>query len=62
MDSICDRFFPGVRIGPPMGVPPAYDLRTIHASVLGGHGLYHLTAEQVLRDMEEFVTEERADR
>ena len=62
MESIRDRFFPDARIGPRMSVPLAYDLRTIHASVLGGHDGYHLTAGQVLRDMEEFVMQERARR
>ena len=60
MAAIHDRFFAGVTIAPPVANPPRYDLRSIHDAVLGGHGGYHLSADQVFQELEIFIAEAKA--
>ena len=60
MGAIHDRFFADVTIAPPVANPPRYDMRSIFDAVLGGHGGYHLSADQVFQELEIFITEARA--
>lgn len=60
METIRTRFFPEVAVGAPVAMPPLYDLRSIHDTLLGGRGGYHLSTGQVLAEMADFVTGEAA--
>lgn len=60
MGAIHDRFFADVTIAPPVAKPPRYDMRSIFDEVLGGHGGYHLSANQVFQELETFIAEARA--
>jgi hypothetical protein len=62
METIRARFFPEVAVGAPVDAPPFYDLRSIHDTLLGGRGGYHLSAGQVLAEMADFVAGEAARR
>ena len=62
MATIRDRLFPGVAIGAAVASPPLYDLRTVHDTVLGGRGGYHLAAAEVLAELTNFVESERGAR
>jgi hypothetical protein len=54
--DIVDRFFPGAPVGePPAGGSPCYDIRTLHASVMGGSGGYMQDHAEVMRRMETFI-------
>jgi len=55
MAAIRTRFFPDVLIAEPTALPPCYDLRTIHDTLLGGQKGYHLNAQSVLREMAAFL-------
>jgi hypothetical protein len=57
MEAIRTRFFPDVTIAAPVASPPRYDLRSIHAALLGGRGGYHLDAAAVFREMAAFLAE-----
>jgi hypothetical protein len=58
METIRRHFFPEVAVGAPVATPPLYDLRSIHDTLLGGRGGYHLSAGQVLAEMADFVAGE----
>jgi hypothetical protein len=60
MGAIHDRFFADVTIAPPVANPPRYDLRSIHDTVLGGHGGYHLSADRVFQELGTFIAEARS--
>lgn len=59
MELIRRRFFPEVAIGPRLDAPPLYDLRSIHAALLGGSAGYHLRAAAVLDELASFIAAER---
>ena len=58
--EIRDRFFPHVPLGAVVPDPPRYDVRSVHDTVLGGHGGYHFSAGQVLLELGSFLAEPRA--
>jgi len=60
MESIRRRFFPAVKIADPVPTPPFYNLRTIHDSLLGGAGGYHLSSDQVMSEISDFLASEAA--
>jgi nucleoside-diphosphate-sugar epimerase len=60
MEDIRARFFPAVQIGPPASSPPRYDLRSIHDSLLGGHGGYHFSRRQIFDEMAAFIAQAKA--
>ena len=60
MEDVRARFFPTVQIGVPVSSPPQYDLRSIHDSVLGGHGGYHFTRSQIFDEMAAFIAQAKA--
>jgi len=59
--AIHERFFPEVPIGAAVPTPPLYDLRSIHDALLGGRGGYHLSAEEVIRELESYFVEAKAE-
>ena len=60
MSEIADRYFPGQLRSRELGTPPAhYDMRTLHASLLGGNGGYHYTRAQVLDGIGAFLERSR---
>jgi hypothetical protein len=58
--TIVNKMFPDRRIGPAEGVHPLYDMRTVHSSLLGGEGHYHLNEGEVLAHLTDFVEAERS--
>jgi nucleoside-diphosphate-sugar epimerase len=44
----------------PKSLPPRYDVRTMHAALLGGHGRYLESKAEVLAGIASFVANERA--
>ncbi len=60
MGEIVDRFFAGVAVGAPVLPAPRYDMRTLHAPLLGGAGDHHLTAVQSLDAIGTYVAAVRA--
>lgn len=59
-ETIAETFFPGSRIGVTDMSGPKYDMRTIHAEVLGGKGIYHMDSATVLADLGAFIARERS--
>lgn len=57
--DIIGRFFPRVPTGEQVLPAPHYDVRTRHAAVLGGVGDYHLSAPQVLTELDTFLAKAR---
>jgi hypothetical protein len=56
MKTIGDRFFPGkLRVMSPTSLTPSYDVRTLYADCLGGHGAYHFDANQVLAAIQNYL-------
>jgi dTDP-4-dehydrorhamnose reductase len=55
METIRSRFFPASQIAAPVPNPPCYDLRSNFASTLGGENGYHLDAETILSEMNNFL-------
>lgn len=53
--DIQSRFFPDLAIGGAAGPTLVYDNRTIHSTVLGGPGPYHLSADEVMTDLAAYL-------
>lgn len=56
MDEIVARFFPHSAIGPRDLAGAVYDMRTRHASLLGGKLDYHLVRAQVMEEIASYVS------
>ena len=54
--EIRDRFFPGKVLGGEGPPPLSYDMHSIHASVRGGRSGYLYSREQVLLDLDDYLT------
>jgi hypothetical protein len=52
---VLDSFFPGKRVGKPGLAEVHYDIRTLHSAAFGGPAGYVCGAEEVLRDLGQFV-------
>ena len=59
-EEIHKLFFPDVSIGSYDLVAPRYDMRTRYAHLLGGDGCYHLSAKQVMNELNLFINNERS--
>lgn len=57
---IVDRFFSDKIIGENAGAAASYNMTTSYASLFGGQNGYIQSAENVLADMERYITSERA--
>jgi nucleoside-diphosphate-sugar epimerase len=55
MAELQTRWFPAAVLAQPVVSPPVYDIRSIHADVLGGSGPYQLSAAQVFSAMDRFL-------
>ena len=53
--AIATRFFPQAVLAPPGAMPPAYDMRTDHAALLGGRGDYHLDRATVMQALDDYL-------
>jgi nucleoside-diphosphate-sugar epimerase len=60
MGDIAARFFPSLEIGPAGGPGPRYNVRSLHAALLGGAAGYHLTGDQALEEIGHYVAVVRA--
>ncbi|OLP52780.1 hypothetical protein BJF92_07275 [Rhizobium rhizosphaerae] len=58
--AIVDMFFPGTAIGAPSPAAPRYDMRTLHAPLLGGEGDYHIDRATMLGELKRFIEGARA--
>ena len=59
-EEIHKLFFPDVTIGRSDLLAPRYDMRTRYAHLLGGEGCYHLSAKQVITELNLFINKERS--
>ena len=57
--DIVEMFFPDAVVGAPRQPAPDYDLRTLHAELLGGADGYHFSRATVLDELERYITAER---
>lgn len=57
--NIVAQFFSRSKVGKEVVPAPRYDMRTRHAAVLGGVGDYHLSASEVMAELETFLAEAR---
>lgn len=56
MHEIGDKFFPGkLRTSAAVSSSMRYDVRTQHAKLLGGEGLYHFSSDQVLSGIQSYL-------
>lgn len=53
------RFFPQAQVGAKAGSVVHYDVRTKHATALGGHGGYILTKSEVMQALSAYLASER---
>lgn len=53
--DIAKALFPQVLLGPAAYPAPAYDMHTLHASLLGGTGHYHISASEIMERLKGFV-------
>jgi len=53
--EIRDRFFPGKTLGGEGPPPPSYDMKSLHASVWGGHDGYLYSKEQVFSQLGDWL-------
>jgi len=56
--EIRDRYFAGKRLGGEGPPPPSYDMKSLHASVWGGHDGYLYSKEQVLGQLGDWLAAE----
>lgn len=58
--AIVETFFPGTEIGGPSQAAPRYDMRTLHAALLGGQGDYHIDRATMLDELKLFIESAKA--
>lgn len=58
--DLLSSIFPNVEVGPSVQPAPYYDMQTIHASLLGGVGRYHISASEIMKRLDGFVTKKTA--
>lgn len=58
--EIVDRFFSGAGVGQPMPMSARYDMKTRYPGLLGGSGVYHLTHDDVIGELDSYIAGAKA--